>query len=93
MSYYTALLLVQCVGIAAEVDMNRRMVFHFANGYGASVVSHAHSYGGEEGLCEIAVLRDDKLCYTTPLTNDVLGWQTDDDVAKVLAAIAALPKC
>ena len=53
----------------------------FDNGYGASVVSHNFSYGGSEGLYELAVLgKDGDLTYDTPVTNDVLGWLTDKEV-------------
>lgn len=73
-------------------------LYRFPNGYGASVVSHHFSYGGEAGLWELAVIKYDdddpvdggELCYSTPVTDDVLGWLTDDDVDAALAQIEAL---
>lgn len=66
-------------------------VFKFENGYGASVVKHSFSYGNEEDLFELAVL-DDKgeLCYSTPITNDVIGYLSNDDVIKLLNEIKNL---
>lgn len=67
--------------------------FRFANGRGASVVRHAYSYGGESGLWELAVLnRDGGLDYSTPFTDDVLGYLSESDVRSALAAIRALPE-
>lgn len=66
--------------------------FEFANGYGASVVQSAMSYGGPAGMWELAVLKGGSITYDTPLTSDVLGWLTADDVGQTLAAIEALPK-
>jgi hypothetical protein len=66
--------------------------YKFENGYGASVVCHAYSYGGEAGLCELAVLDlDGRLTYTTPITDDVLGYLTEEEVQEALGKIAALP--
>ena len=66
----------------------------FSNGFGASVVKHQWSYGNEQGLFEIAVLignvDDWKICYDTYITDDVLGYQTDADVADVLQKIRDL---
>lgn len=67
-------------------------VFKFANGYGASVVRHSFSYGHEEGKFELAVLKGDSLCYDTPVTSDVIGWLSVDDVREILAQIASLPR-
>lgn len=69
-------------------------IAEFPNGYGASVVKHGFSYGGSDGLYELAVLDmldGGALCYDTPITDDVLGRLTPDDVTGVLAAIAVLP--
>lgn len=64
----------------------------FENGYGASVVRSEYSYGGAAGKYELAVVGlDGSLCYDTPITDDVLGWLSEDGVTKALGAIAALP--
>lgn len=63
---------------------------HFANGYGASVVCHTGSYGGPEGLYELAVLKGDSICYDTPITSDVLGWLEPESVTDLLRQIETL---
>ncbi len=72
-----------------------QVVHKFENGYGASVVCHEFSYGGDEGLKELAVIKFRKgdkwsLCYDTEITDDVLGYLTDEDVADLLVQIEAL---
>lgn len=67
-------------------------LYQFPNGYGASVVSHQYSYGGDEGLSELAVMHNGEgPVYDTPITEDVIGWLTEDDVQSILGLIAALP--
>lgn len=62
--------------------------FEFPNGYGASVVKTSFSYGNEDGLWELAVLdKEGDICYDTPITEDVLGWLTDQQVSDTLYAI------
>jgi hypothetical protein len=63
----------------------------FDNGYGASVVKHEHSYGGDKGLYELAVLgKDGQITYDTPITNDVIGYLRDIDVTDVMEKIQQL---
>jgi hypothetical protein len=63
----------------------------FDNGYGASVVIGPHTYGGEDGLYELGVLgKDGKLTYDTPVTDDVEGYLSEDDVTKLLEQIQKL---
>ena len=63
----------------------------FDNGFGASIVKGPYTYGGPEGLYEIAVLdKDGELTYDTPITNDVLGHLTEDDVTNILSQIQNL---
>jgi len=68
-------------------------LFRFENGRGASVIRHRESYGGDEGFWELAVLDSSgALDYSTPITSDVLGGLTDDDVACALGRIEALER-
>lgn len=71
-------------GVAARVN--------FPNGYGASVVCGPYTYGGKEGLYELAVLdTEGNIVYDTPITDDVLGFLSKADVAAALRSIEALP--
>ena len=63
----------------------------FNNGFGSSVVRHKNSYGGSKGLYELAVLdKDGYLNYDTPITNDVLGFLTPENVTEILIQIQDL---
>jgi hypothetical protein len=63
----------------------------FDNGYGASVVIGPHTYGGEDGLYELGVLgKNGKLCYDTPVTEDVEGYLTEEGVTEFLKQIQNL---
>ena len=66
-------------------------VYKFDNGYGASVVQHSGSYGGNQGLYEIAVLDSDgDLCYSTPITDDVIGYANEEKIKDTLDRIKSL---
>lgn len=65
--------------------------FQFENNYGASVIKHNYSYGNENDLFELAVLDNDgKLTFDTSITNDVLGWLTNEEVIEYFKAIQLL---
>jgi hypothetical protein len=67
-------------------------IYTFANGYGASVVKHEFTYGGREGLWELAVLGPSgHIDYETPITDDVVGHLDDAGVDELLAKIECLP--
>lgn len=62
--------------------------FNFPNGFGASVINDG--YGREAGRFELAVFGpDDHITYDTPITDDVLGHLTEEEVAEALDRIAA----
>jgi hypothetical protein len=65
---------------------------HFDNGFGASVVSHTYSYGGKNGLYELAVLNSTgDLVYDNPVADgDVRGYLTEENVSEVLIQIQEL---
>jgi len=80
-------------GYAKKYDIHNGVgyEYQFDNGYGASVVSHDGSYGGKQGLYEIAVLDSTgDLCYSTPITDDVIGYATEDKVLDTLHRIRML---
>ena len=66
----------------------------FDNGYGVSVICGPQSYGGAEGLYELAVLKGDaensKIYYNTPITDDVLGHLTEEQVTNLLSQVQSL---
>lgn len=62
-------------------------IFEFENEYGASVIKRPGSYGYDKDLWELAVLYRDALTFTTPITDDVLGYLSTDDVRKALIKI------
>ena len=66
-------------------------LYWFSNGYGASVIQNCCGYGHEDGLYELAVLKDGELCYSTPITGDIIGYLTADEVAEHLSRIEKLP--
>lgn len=67
-----------------------RFVVDLPNGYSASIVQNPYSYGGEEGLWEIAVMKDGSLDYSTPITPDVLGYIPANEVMEIVGRIAKL---
>jgi len=63
----------------------------FENGYGASVVKHDFSYGGKDGLYELAVLdTKGEITYSTHITNDVVGYLNESEVTDLLEQIQKL---
>ena len=75
----------------APFMVGKKSRMHFDNGYGVSVVSHSYSYGGRDGLFEIAVLdKDGELTYDTPVTNDVIGYLTEEEVSGVMKEVQSL---
>lgn len=64
--------------------------FKFENNYGASIIKHNFSYGHEDDLFELAVLYYGRITYSTEITEDVLGYLTNDDVMYYLSEIKDL---
>ena len=62
----------------------------FDNGYEASVVKSEFTYGGKDGLYELAIFKDGSICYDTPITDDVIGYLRPEDVTDVMERIQKL---
>ena len=69
-----------------------RTLLEFDNGYQASIIRHSFSYGGSEGLFELATMVDGELVYDNPVADgDVRGYLTEEDVIELLNELKALP--
>jgi hypothetical protein len=67
-------------GIQARMD--------FDNGWGVSVVRSSFTYGGKDGLYELAVFKDGHIHYDNPIANgDVIGYLKPEDVTEVMEKI------
>jgi hypothetical protein len=71
------------------------MRFFFPNGYGASIIVPFDRHYDPEKPYELAVLQGTEefydLTYATPITHDVINNLSDEEVAKYLQQIEALP--
>lgn len=70
-------------------------IFKFDNNYGASVVKNIGSYGNKQDLFELAVIIfvsefEWELCYSSKITNDVVGYLTNNEVIELLERIKNL---
>jgi hypothetical protein len=62
----------------------------FPNGYEVSVIQGPSSYGGPEGLYELAVLKEGHLHYDNSVAKgDVRGYLSEDEVEKLIAEVEA----
>lgn len=81
----------------SEPYFTTQKIYRFDNDYGASVIHGEYSYGGLLGLWELAVIRfsgEDNgefyLVYDTPITGDVLGHLSWEEVEETLNRIEEL---
>ena len=75
----------------------------FPNGYGVSVVRFKlsrpfgpqigyGSYTSDEDEWELAILKDGSITYNTPITEDVIGHLTKDQVTEIMKQVQELKK-
>jgi hypothetical protein len=73
------------------MGIGKQCIVRFLNGYAASIVQGPHTYGGDKGLYELAVFgKDGQITYDTPITSDVLGYLSEQEVEKTLSDIKNL---
>ncbi|MCH4983960.1 hypothetical protein AB4G91_01440 [Macrococcoides goetzii] len=73
-----------------HINNGDQYLFKFENGYGASVVNHSFSYTKGNEDFEVAILWNDHITYDTHITDDVLCYQSIDDVIDVLKKVKLL---
>ena len=66
----------------------------FPNGYGVSVVQFTTPFGAGSGLYELAVIKgveeNWEICYDTPITGDVIGYLSEEEVEDLLLQVENL---
>jgi len=72
------------IGVAHQARLD------FPNNYGVSVVKSPSSYGGKDNLWELAVLYCDEITYNTSITDDVIGWLTNEKVTEIMQKVQEL---
>lgn len=73
-----------------STGLNNQAKHTFDNKYGVSVIIGEYTYGGPDGLYELAVTDSQGLCYDSSITTDVIGNLTEADVSALLVRVEAL---
>ena len=70
-----------------------RLYYFFPNGYGISVVRNGLSRT-TANTWEIAIIKGDEnnydLCFNTPITNNVIGYCSEEEVSNIMKQIQDL---
>ena len=70
---------------------DQQALVEFPNGYGISVINGEHAYC-DANTYEVAIMKDGAYYYKTPLTDDVLSYQTPEDIDKILKTVESYEK-
>ena len=79
-----------------EDDMQESAWHFYDNNYGVSVVRGPYTFGGDKGLYELAIIymapedKESRICYDTPITNDVMGHLAPEDVTEIMKQVSEL---
>jgi len=76
--------------IASLHANNKRASIEFENGFGVSVLFGYSFYSNGIDTYELAVLFDGDICYSTEITDDVLGWITENQITEVMEKLQNL---
>ena len=80
------------IGILVRI----RYMVEYPNGYTVSIVKNMYangmpmSYGSGDDLWELGVMKDGRLCYDTPVADDVCGFLTADEVVSLAREVRGL---
>ena len=62
---------------------SKQAIISFDNDYGLSIINGEGAYCDEHTF-EVAILFKDKLTYNTDITNDVLTYQSEEDINDIM---------
>lgn len=74
-----------------------QMIVKFDNGFGASIINNIYSHTRNDQEFELGVIEktgeeknDWELCYTTEITDDVIGYLSEEEIIEYLYKIKDL---
>ena len=71
---------------------SKHAVMEFENGYGVSVIFGEQFYSNGIDTYEVAVLKDGFICYKTYITDNVVAYQTENEVTEIMRKVQELNK-
>lgn len=75
---------------AREVAGAKQAIMDFPNGYGVSVIIGTRFYSNGFNTYEVAIRQGNNLTFSTPITDDVLGWKTAEEVTEIMRKVQEL---
>jgi hypothetical protein len=74
-----------------SAGMGKQCMMFFGNGYGVSILLGDRFYSNGVDTYEVAIMDDyENVCYSSGLTEDVLGHQSKEEVMEIIEIIANL---
>lgn len=70
--------------------LGRQARMKFPNGYGVSVIIGRMFYSNGIDTYELAIFKGENICYDTPITNDVLGYLSKEEVTEIMKKVQEL---
>jgi len=71
---------------------SKHAVMEFENGYSVSVIFGDQFCSNGIDTYEVAIIKDNHVCYDTPLTDNVLAYQTEDEVTEIMRKVQEFNK-
>jgi hypothetical protein len=68
----------------------KQAIAKFENGYGVSVLLGSCFYSNGKDTYELAVLFNDVITYQTDITDDVMGYLSENEVSEVMMKVSLL---
>ena len=78
------------ISMYEERKNSTQALMKFKNGYSVSVVCGGCFYSNGIDTYEVAVMYNGSICYDTPITSNVIPYQTADEVTEIMKEIQEL---
>ena len=73
-----------------EYGNGKQASMNFENNYGVSVIFGEIFYSNGIDTYEIGILHDGSLTYDTDITDDVIGYQTENEISEIMEKVQQL---